>query len=100
MTKKLIYHGLFILNFLLIVLTFGHMILVWNGYSLENLETIMFWRMNLTYFVAAFWIWNIVIWSKQDKKIGRFFALFFLPGLYTLFYYRIVLKNNWLNRKE
>jgi hypothetical protein len=26
--------------------------------------------------------------------------LFFLPGLYTLFYYRHVLRNNWLDKNE
>jgi hypothetical protein len=81
-------------------MAFGQIFLFWKGYTMEELETFMFWRMNLTYLGIAFWIWNIVIWSKRDKKIGQFFALFFLPGLYTMFYYRRVLKNNWLNAKE
>jgi hypothetical protein len=100
MTKKLIYHGLFILNFVLFLMVFVHLALAFNGYSREELETLMFWRMILTYFVFAFFIWNIVIWTKRDKKVGRFLALFFLPGLYTLFYYRIVLKNKWLDKQE
>ena len=100
MTKKIIYHALFILNIVLFFMALGQIYLLGKGYSMDDLQTFIFWRMNVTYFGVAFWIWNIVIWSKRDKKIGRFFALFFLPGLYTLFYYRIVLKNNWLDKQE
>lgn len=100
MTKKYVYHFLFIVNVILFFMAFGQIYLFGKGYTMEELETFMFWRMNLTYLGIAFWIWNIVIWSKRDKEIRRFFALFFLPGLYTLFYYRRVLKNSWLDTKE
>ena len=100
MTRKTIYHGLFILNFVLLIMAFGQVYLFSKGYSSDVLQTFMNWRMYLTIFGLAFLIWNIVIWSKRDKKVGRFLALFFLPGLYTLFYYRIVLKNKWLDKPE
>jgi hypothetical protein len=100
MAKKIIYHGLFILNVVLLIMAFGQVYLFAKGYSADALQTFMLWRTNLTLFGLAFLIWNIVIWSKRDKKVGRFLALFFLPGLYTLFYYRIVLKNNWLDKQE
>ena len=71
-----------------------------NGLTRDKIEILNFWRMNITYFVGIFWIWNMIIWSGKDKIVGRFFALFFLPGLYNLFYYRLVLKNNWLDKNE
>lgn len=98
MVKKIIYHGLFILNVVLFFMAFGQIYLIAKGCSMDDLNTFMFWRMNTTCFYVVFWVWNIVIWSKRDKKIGRFFGLFFLPGLYTLFYYRIVLTYNWLDK--
>jgi len=58
-------------------------VLVFKGLTSDNFETLNFWRMNITYFVVIFWLWNIIIWSNRDKKIGRFIALLFLPGLYT-----------------
>ncbi len=48
-------------------------------------------------FTFILWIFLLVIWSKRDRQIGRFFLLFFLIGTYTLFYYRIAKKKNWLN---
>ena len=100
MAKKLIYHGLFILNILVFILAILYFAFAWNGYSREDLEPLNLWRMNLAYFIFVFLIWDFVIWTKRDKKVGRFLALFFLPGIYTLFYYRIVLKNNWLDKQE
>ena len=32
------------------------------------------------------------------KKLSGFFALFFLPGLFTLYYYFLVIKNKWLEK--
>ena len=100
MIKKIIYHSLFILDLFGLILAISQIILSVKGYSMDDLQTFMFWRITLTYFGLAFLIWNIVIWSKRDKKVSRFFALFFLPGLYALFYYRIVLKNKWLEKQE
>ena len=100
MAKKIIYTVLFIINGFVLIMAVGQIILIGKGYTLDDLQTFIFWRMNLTYTVLAFLIWNIVIWSTRDKKITRFIALFFLPGLYTLIYYRIVMKNKWLDNKE
>jgi len=100
MTKKILYHILFILNVISLLMVFLQTFLAFNGLTRDKFEILNFWRMNVTYFVLIFWIWNIIIWSKRDKKIGRFFALFFLPGLYTLFYYRHVLRNNWVDKNE
>jgi hypothetical protein len=47
--------------------------------------------------VIAFGIYNIIIWSKFDKHLGRFFALFFLLGLYTPFYFKKAIKNGWVS---
>jgi hypothetical protein len=97
MIKKTIYHFLFAMNIVAAILAIVVIILVTKGISEEDLAFFNQWRMIAAYFVFAFWIWNIIIWSKSDKKIARFFALFFLLGIYTLFYYRIVLKNNWIS---
>lgn len=52
-------------------------------------------RMIMVIPVFILWINNLVIWSKYDKSLGRFFMLFFLNGFYNPFYYRMVLKNKW-----
>ena len=74
------------------------MILFAQGRSSDDLQTLLTWRMNSTFFLLVFWIWSMVIWSKNDKKIIRFLALFFLPGLFTLYYFFLVIKNNWLEK--
>jgi len=96
MIKKILFHSLFGLNIVALVLTILQIVLFVKGYRTEDLETFMLWKMIVTCFVFAFWIWSIVIWSKKDKRVGRFFALFFLPGLFTLFYYKTINKNNWI----
>ncbi len=58
--------------------------------NFSNIKTV------LSLLVLTFWIYNLVIWSKHDKKIGRFLMLFFLIGIYTPFYYLIALKNKWI----
>lgn len=95
--KKYIYHSLFGLNLIALILAILQMVLFGIGYSQDELQTILKIRFNLTFFILIFIIWNIVIWAKKDKKIGRLLALFFLPGIYTLFYYRIVIKNKYLD---
>lgn len=97
MTKKLIYHGLFIFNIAALLMAIAQATLFGKDSSMEDLNSFIMYRTYVTLFVFIFLIWNIVIWSKRDKKVIRFLALFFLPGLYTLFYYPKVLKNKWLD---
>lgn len=52
-------------------------------------------RMILTIPVFVLWVNNLILWSKKDKSVGRFFLLFFLNGLYNPFYFRRILKNEW-----
>jgi len=59
-------------------------------------ETFIQIRMVLTIPILILWIYNLIVWSKKDKSIGRFLLLFFLNGLYNPFYFRRILKNNWL----
>jgi len=47
-------------------------------------------------FLLILWIKCIIVWSKKDKNVLRFFLLFFLHGLYMLYYYPKIIKNNWL----
>jgi len=58
-------------------------------------ETFLLIRMILTVPILVLWINNLIIWSKKDKSIMRFFLLFFLNGIYSPFYFRKILKNNW-----
>ncbi len=58
-------------------------------------ETFINIRMILTVPIFVLWINNIIIWSKHDKHIGRFFLLFFLIGVYSPFYFRKILRNKW-----
>lgn len=46
--------------------------------------------------ILIFWIWNMVIWSKHDKKAERFLLIFFLNGIYCPFYFNRALKNKWI----
>ncbi|MDP4209192.1 MAG: hypothetical protein Q8928_10300 [Bacteroidota bacterium] len=52
-------------------------------------------RMFLTIFVFILWINNLIVWSKRDKNLGRFFILFFFIGIYSPFYFIKILKNKW-----
>jgi len=54
-------------------------------------------RIILTLPIFVLWIYSMIIWSKKDKVIHRFFLLFFLNGLYTPFYFSRILKNDWLD---
>ncbi len=96
MSKKIIFQLLFILNILLLFLV---VIQPMSGLHTIEADYILLLRINLTYFILIFWIWNIIIWKKRDQRINKFLLLFFLPGLYTLFYYRIILKNKWIENK-
>lgn len=58
-------------------------------------ETFINIRMILTIPIFVLWVNNLIIWSKHDKHIGRFFLLFFLIGIYSPFYFRKILKNKW-----
>ncbi len=53
-------------------------------------------RTIISLIVLVFWIYNLVLWSKHDKKIGNFFLLFFLIGIYTPFYYLKAVRNKWV----
>lgn len=59
-------------------------------------EIVSIIRMIFTIPVIILWINNMIIWSRRDKHIGRFFLLFFLNGIYNVSYFRKVLKNNWI----
>jgi hypothetical protein len=52
-------------------------------------------RMAFAIPIVILWINNLIVWSKKDKNIGRFFVLFFLMGIYSPFYFKKILKNNW-----
>jgi hypothetical protein len=97
--KKIIYQILYAINIIALILMIVYLILFARGHSTEELSSLLTWRMNSAYFVIVFWIWNMIIWSKRDKKIIRFFALFFLPGLFTLYYFFLVIKNKWLEKE-
>ena len=44
-------------------------------------------------FLIMYWVYLIVLWAKYDMHIGRFFAMFFLAGLYSIYYSYWLLKN-------
>ncbi len=58
-------------------------------------ETFINIRMILTVPIFVLWVNNIIIWSRHDKHVGRFFLLFFLIGVYSPFYFRKILRNKW-----
>jgi hypothetical protein len=89
MTKRLIYHGFFIVYMIEIFIKIVEIVFFEKDYSSKDLHTTI---MNLYIFI--FWVWNIVIWAKRDKNIFRFLALIFLNGLYLFIYYPKVVNNN------
>jgi len=42
------------------------------------------------------WVYNFILWSKNDKKIGQFFMLLIFNSFYNPFYYRKAVKRNWV----
>ncbi len=62
---------------------------------LSNPTLLVFRGISLV-FLVILWIKCLIVWSKKDKGIGRFLLLFFLHGLYTLFYYPRAIKQNWI----
>ena len=46
--------------------------------------------------ILVLWVFDMIKWSKHDKHVGRFFLIFFLIGIYAPFYFRKIVKNNWL----
>jgi len=52
-------------------------------------------RMALTIPIIILWVNDLIVWSKHDKHIGRFIALFFFIGIYSPFYFKRILKNKW-----
>ena len=86
----------YLLILMLIIITFS--IFLKSTYMLDffNSKAFTIARFILTIPVLGFWIHNLIIWSKKDKSIGRFFLLFFFNGLYNPIYFRRILKNNWL----
>jgi len=61
-----------------------------------NSEGFVYFRMILGLFVLILWLFNLYIWSKNDKALVRFFPLFFLIGIYSPFYFIKALKNRWI----
>jgi hypothetical protein len=54
------------------------------------------YRMLLNIPILILWIYNIVVWSKNDKKTLRLILIIFLNGFYNPFYYRMAVKKKWL----
>ncbi len=59
-------------------------------------ETVLLIRSLGAIILLVFTIWLMVIWGKEDKKVSGFLLLLFLMGIYSVFYFRIAKKNNWI----
>ncbi len=86
--------NIFIMLFMQIVILIGFLT------TNELIESFIFGNVILTirtlfgYVLFSYWIYLLVLWSKYDKHIGRFFALFFLIGWYSIYY------SYWLIKKK
>lgn len=81
------YNILLILGYILVLVAgfFGPLdeIALWfNSLIVVNVRTIL----NIP--VLIFWVLLLRHWSKGKKKVSDFLLLFFLIGLYTIFYYK------------
>jgi len=47
-------------------------------------------------FVLIFWLYNLYIWIKSDKKLHNILFLLFLNWIYSPFYFRKALRNHWV----
>jgi hypothetical protein len=98
--KKIIFNALFLMSVIYVIYAVILFIL-----QIFNIETIVLFTMSKFHLVFAnvfgnaiivFWIWSMIIWGKKDKNTKRFLLLFFLVGIYALFYYRRIIMNKWL----
>ena len=46
--------------------------------------------------IFLLWIYDLILWSKNDRHIGRFILIVFFIGWYTPFYFLKALKQKWL----
>lgn len=86
-----------------IILYLSYFVLVFAVlFHLQNVESFIYSpifnsiKTIISLIVLIFWIYNLILWSKHDKKIGNFLLLFFLIGIYTPFYYLKAVRNNWI----
>ena len=99
--KKYIYPTLFFINIIGWIIVIIHSVLMikygqFFEFSFITSKTIFNLRLFLNLFILVFWVLMMRTWYKHDKKPYRFFLIFFLLGVYQLFYYRKALKNNWI----
>lgn len=98
--KKQILDYCFYINVLMIVIFIALMFAVVFGseliFDIFKNETFINIRMILSIPILILWIYNLIIWSREDKNIGRFLLLFFLNGLYNPFYYKSIIRKGWL----
>jgi len=57
-------------------------------------------RLTLASVFMGFWIYLMGVWSKHDKKVVRFFLLFFFSALYTWFYFLFAKERGWILPKR
>ena len=70
-----------------------------NSTSIENFVfgmTVNIVQSIFGFILFSYWVYLLVLWSKHDKHIGRFFALFFLIGWYSIYYSHWLLRNRFL----
>jgi hypothetical protein len=105
MKNRMILKFGFIGNLVIILFVYGMII---AGFFIDNesFESFVFGdifamvRIFCGLLIFAYWIYLVTLWSKYDKKISRFFALFFLFGLYSIFYSKKILRNENFRNSE
>ena|ERR1035437_9301708 len=101
-TFKIIYFGCLLLNIIgilailiaLICYILFHNVSSFNQYY--NQEQYIPLKKITSLAILVLFIWNIVIWAKKDKSVGRIIALLFMNWIYSPFYSYRVIKNKWI----
>jgi len=86
---------LMLVHFVLIIIAAFLSYQAFLEYSFFNQRFISI-RTLLSIPVLILWFSSLILWSKNDKRIGQFLLLFFLIGIYSPFYFRRSLRNGWL----
>ena len=98
--KNLFLKLCYISNILLIVVTI--MLAISHILEIEAIKDLLFSNFGalirgvLALLSIFLWIYCIFIWTKHDKKIPRLLLIFFLSGIYIIFYFRRIIKKGWL----
>lgn len=102
--KKVILEICFVVNALFCLMLIPLIITVLFGvdflYDFLKSEQGIKLRLYINIPIIVLWINNVIVWSKNDKNVGRLILILLFNALYNPFYYRKSVKNGWIIKKN